>query len=79
MAEKKPTTREIIEGIRGEPIPDGWDPASGGAYTREFWAPDAATANRWNRAFEKAWEILCCPHCGSPEHDLCVDEDHRAT
>ena len=37
-------TKGLIEGLRGEPIPDGWDPASGGTYTREVYAPDPATA-----------------------------------
>ncbi len=42
-------SRELIEGLRGEPTPEHWDPASGGAYMRELWAPDAETANAINR------------------------------
>jgi len=61
--------RTLIEALRQEPIPENWDPASGGAYIRELWAPNAAEANDLNKllldnvevraaAFEEAATIV---------------------
>ena len=41
---------ELIEALRGEATPDGWDPSSGGAYVRELWVDCAAAALQINAA-----------------------------
>jgi hypothetical protein len=41
--------RDLIEALRGETTPDGWDPTSGGAYCRELWVGSADEALQLNR------------------------------
>lgn len=41
---------ELIEALRGEATPDGWDPTSGCAYVRELWVDSAAAAMQINAA-----------------------------
>jgi hypothetical protein len=48
-------TRALIGALRGTVIPDGWDPASGGAYIRELWAPDVETAAWMDRRVTDAF------------------------
>lgn len=43
-----------IEALRGDAIPDGWDPTSGGAYCRELWVASAAEALEINAALAGA-------------------------
>lgn len=65
--------RGLIAAIRDEATPLGWDAASGGAYTMQVWAPDAATARRINTALvllpsgepsPLLWELTMVPKDG---------------
>ncbi len=59
--------RGLLSAIRDEPCPEGWDHASGGAYTRTLWAPDAETANELDRALKRGLRLTPthAPDCAS--------------